>query len=395
MLRPGSGLILVTIALLLVGVVMITSAGLQVGGQTDLTIESILLGKTGLMAALAMAALAIGSLFPIRSLERVTGALYLIVPALVVLLLLVHVPGIGHEKNGARRWVELGPIGFQPSELAKWGTLFVVAAYCVRNAPRMGEFLRGFVLPISIVGLLCALIATEDLGTAVLIGAVSTAMLIAAGARVPHAIALTPVATAGVVLALLQNTYRLQRIKTFIDPFADARGHGYHVIQSMAAVSGGGLTGRGLGNSVQKFGYLPEDTTDFIFAIICEELGVAGAVFVAALYAALLLIGLAIVRRTPSVFLRLIALGVMLTIGLQMLINVAVVTGAAPTKGIALPLISSGGTGWVVTCFCLGLLVGIDRTAADSADGLSRRLAAECAGDDMPLDDAGQALPVA
>jgi cell division protein FtsW len=137
------------------------------------------------------------------------------------------------------------------------------------------------------------------------------------------------------------------------------------MIQSMSAVSGGGLAGRGLGNSIQKFGYLPEDTTDFIFAIICEELGIVGAGLVICLYAMLCLCALSIIRRTTDRFAQLLAIGIVATIGLQALINLAVVTGCGPTKGIALPLISSGGTGWVLTAFCLGLLVSIGRRATD------------------------------
>jgi cell division protein FtsW len=133
------------------------------------------------------------------------------------------------------------------------------------------------------------------------------------------------------------------------------------MIQSMSAVAGGGLPGRGLGNSIHKFGYLPEDTTDFIFAVICEEFGMIGCMLVMSLYVILIFCGLSILRRASHPFHQLLALGVITTIGLQTLINLTVVTGLAPTKGIALPLISHGGTGWIVTCFFLGLLASMDR----------------------------------
>jgi cell division protein FtsW len=160
---------------------------------------------------------------------------------------------------------------------------------------------------------------------------------------------------------VIQSPYRLQRLMAYLDPYQDPQGIGYHIIQSMSAVAGGGIAGRGLGNGVRKFGYLPEDTTDFIFAIICEELGVFGAAFVLFLYAALLLSAFLVVRRMAHPFLRLLGTGVMLTIGLQAAINIAVVSGVAPTKGIALPLLSHGGTGWVLTAFSIGLLVSMDR----------------------------------
>ncbi len=173
-----------------------------------------------------------------------------------------------------RRWIDLGPIGFQPSELAKWGLVVAIGAYAASRPERIGTLLPGFLAPMAVVGVICALIATEDLGTAVLIAAISVAMLIAGGAKLWHAILLAPVAALGFTAALFQSPYRIERLRAFLDPFGDAQGSGYHMIQSMAAVSGGGLAGRGLGNSIQKFGYLPEDTTDFIFAIVCEEMGV-------------------------------------------------------------------------------------------------------------------------
>ncbi|MHC4218507.1 MAG: FtsW/RodA/SpoVE family cell cycle protein, partial [Planctomycetota bacterium] len=164
-------------------------------------------------------------------------------------------------------------------------------------------------------------------------------------------------------------------LRAWWDPYRDPQGIGYHVIQSMTTVAGGGLAGRGLGNGVQKFGYLPEDTTDFIFAVVCEEMGLVGATVVVGLFGGLLLCGWAIIRRTSDPFCRLLGLGILLTVGLQTLINLAVVTGWAPTKGIALPLVSAGGTGWVLTAFSLGLLVSIGREA-DQAD--ERRATAVC-----------------
>jgi cell division protein FtsW len=204
---------------------------------------------------------------------------------------------------------------------------------------------------------------------------VSGLMMIAGGAKIWHALTVVPAAAVGIAVALVQSPYRMERVRAFLEPYHDPQGVGYHMIQSMAAVSGGGLAGRGLGNSVQKFGYLPEDTTDFIFAIIAEELGVAGSVVVIALYAMLLLLGLSIVWRATDPFLRLLGLGILLTIGLQALINLAVVTGCGPTKGIALPLVSSGGTGWVLTAFSIGLLIAISRSPRDEVSQRAAMLA--------------------
>jgi cell division protein FtsW len=314
----------------------------------------------------------VGSRFPVdRLLYRPVGMrspVAWLVLAMIGLLLVVHMPGIGREANGARRWISLGFVGFQPSEIAKWGMVVTLAWFAARRAAAMRQFFSGFVPPMLLTIIVCGLIASEDLGTAVLIGAVSVGMLLAAGCRPWHAALLLPVGALGVIYAVLTSDYRVNRVKAFLDPYADPQGIGYHILQSMGAISSGGLAGRGLGNSVQKFGYLPEDTTDFIFAIICEELGVIGAAVIVSLYILLLLCGFSIVTRVQHPFQRLLGLGVLLCVGLQALINIAVVTGAAPTKGIALPLLSSGGTGWVLTAFCIGLLVSMEREASRMDD---------------------------
>lgn len=368
MMRAGHGLILVVITLLTIGVVMVTSAGLRVGTEKAVLLEDVLLGRTTLLALVAMVFLFVGSYVPVNRTFFEARGRHSPIPWIVLITLLllvaVHMPGIGHEVNGARRWIHLGIFGFQPSEVAKWGLVISVAWYAARRAKVMGEFISGFALPIACVLVICALIASEDLGTAVLIGAVSVCMLIAAGSKWWHAAMWAPVGAIGIAGAILTSEYRLNRVKAFLDPYQDPQGIGYHILQSMGAISGGGIAGRGLGNSIQKFGYLPEDTTDFIFAIICEEMGVVGAAIVIILYAALLIFGFSIVRRVQQPFQRLIGVGVLLTVGLQALMNIAVVTGSVPTKGIALPLLSSGGTGWVLTAFCIGLLVSMDRELA-------------------------------
>ncbi len=372
MLRAGHGLVLVVITLLTIGVIMVTSAGLTVStdsADAGLTLRNILLGRQAMLAMLAVAMLLIASQLPVQKLFETKGVfspVLWIVLGSVALLTVVHIPGIGREVNGARRWIELGPASFQPSEVAKWGMLVVLAWHAARRAGAMGRFRNGFLAPMLLVGLICTLIGTEDLGTAVLIGMVSVAMLFVAGAKILHVAMLIPIGAAGFVAAVIASPYRIDRLRAFLDPYQDPQGIGYHVLQSMASVSGGSLAGRGLGNGLQKFGYLPEDTTDFIFAVICEELGIVGAAVVICLYAALLICGFSIVRRVEHPFQRLLGLGILLTIGMQALINLLVVTGLAPTKGIALPLLSSGGTGWCLTAFAVGLLVSMDRAAEAS-----------------------------
>ena len=211
-----------------------------------------------------------------------------------------------------------------------------------------------------VVSLLCGLIMLEDLGTALLIGAVAALLLLAAGAKLWH-LGLIALPSLGVITAAIVSTpYRLTRLQSFMNPWADPAGDGYHVVQSMTALAGGGIGGRGLGNGVQKFGYLPEDTTDFIFSVISEELGVLGGVVVVSLLLTLAWTGWSIIRSQTQPQRQLLALGITITIIGQAMMNLMVVTAMAPTKGIALPLISSGGTGWIMTAFMLGLLAGLD-----------------------------------
>jgi cell division protein FtsW len=371
MLRAGQGVMLGAGALLATGVVMINSAGASLEQGGALGLDKVLLGRNALLAALAATAMVAGARVPLQRLERamLCGRWFPWIGAGVVLLLLaVHAPVVGREVNGARRWIDLGLFSFQPSEIAKWAMVLLLASWSVRHAKDMARFRVGFAAPMAFAGLVCALVATEDLGTAVLIGAVAALMLLVAGARPLHAALLAAPAGLALAAAIITSPYRLDRLRAFIDPWKDPQGIGYHMIQSMVTVAGGAVAGRGLGNGLQKFGYLPEDTTDFIFAVICEETGLAGAALLVFLYGVLLWCGAGIVRGATTPFQRLLGLGILLTVGLQALVNMAVVTGLAPTKGIALPLVSAGGTGWVLTAFCLGLLVGCQQQNLVSAD---------------------------
>ena len=380
-MRPGQGLLFVVLALLVTGTVLVNSAGLTTAAGSGTTLHDLLLGRNTLFLAAAVAALWIGTRVRVDALFSRRGwssVVPWLLGVIFVGLLLVHVPGIGREVNGAKRWISLGPLSFQPSEIAKWGVPLIVAWHCCRRAGALGSLGKGFGPPFVLVSAICGLVALEDLGTAVLIMLVALAMLVAAGVRLRHVALLLPAAAGAFVLLVITSPYRVNRILAYMDPYADAQGKGYHVIQSMAAIAGGGLPGRGLGNGIQKFGYLPEATTDFIYSIACEELGIGGAVGILVLFAMLAFMGLSVatattrvhatdgtVRRVPltTTYESLVALGFTLTVSLQALINVAVVTGLAPTKGIALPLISRGGTGWILTAFSLGMVVSVARAA--------------------------------
>ena len=220
MMRPGHGLVLIVFALLTLGVVMVNSAGLTVDPQRAIDLKQVLLGRPTVLALVALLMLLIGSRIPLHRLFEARGLaspLPWIVVGSLALLVAVHVPGIGREVNGARRWITLGPIGFQPSEVAKWALIVVLAWYAAKRAGAMGKFWRGFVPPMLLVGVVCALIVTEDLGTAVLIAMVAVIVLVAGGAKLWHVGLLVPPAVVAVGAALLASPYRLDRLRAFLE----------------------------------------------------------------------------------------------------------------------------------------------------------------------------------
>ncbi|HEX8916541.1 MAG TPA: FtsW/RodA/SpoVE family cell cycle protein [Humisphaera sp.] len=273
----------------------------------------------------------------------------------------VLIPGLGHEINGARRWIKLGPVQLQPSELAKWAAVLFTAYWLSRPNTDASRFFGGFLPAVIPAGALCLLVVVQDFGTAALIGACTLTVVLAGRVKWWHvAVVLVPGLLAAVFF-VASKEYRLRRILAFRNPYANPQGEGFHMIQSLLSFTSGGLTGRGLGNGVQKLGYLPEDTTDFIFAAICEELGLFGAMLVVALYLGILFVAWESVRRKRDDFGRLLAFGVASMVGLQATINIAVATVSVPTKGLSLPLVSAGGSGLVITCAALGVLYSVTR----------------------------------
>lgn len=373
MLRQSHILQLATIALLGVGVVMVASAASNVA-ERPTGILSALYNRHTLYALIAVSVMLLASRINVRQLYRARGPLnplWLMVAASLVTVALTLVPGFGREVKGAVRWLAIGPpswgLSFQPSELVKWTMILALAGWCARRHAVMHRFWFGPAPALALLALAAGLIVIEDLGTAVLIAGVGVLMLVAGGARLWQLAMLAPPAIAAVVAAILHSPYRLHRLTAFLDPWAHADSAGYHPLQSMLAFAHGGLTGVGLGEGVQKLGYVPEDTTDFIFTIIAEELGLAGAALVIALYLTLLWTGLGVLRQCQDTFGRLVALGILLTLGVQATLNLAVVTATVPTKGIALPLVSAGGTGWILTALSLGLLAALDNANHDDS----------------------------
>ncbi|MFQ5991018.1 MAG: putative lipid II flippase FtsW [Nitrospiraceae bacterium] len=279
-----------------------------------------------------------------------------------LLLILVLIPTVGTMVNGARRWLSLGPISVQPAEVAKLGAVFYLASFLAKGQDRVRELATGVLPPLIIVALLAGLVMLQpDLGTVALIGLVTLGLLFLGGARLTHLIGLMLVTIPVVAALVLSSEYRRQRVMAFLDPWKDPADTGFQITQSFLAFGNGGLLGVGLGQGKQKLFFLPEAHTDFVLALVGEELGLMGAATVLLLFGFLVFKGFQIARRAREPFGRYLAMGLTLLIGLQVLINAGVVTGLLPTKGLTLPLISYGGSSLVVSLVAVGILQSISR----------------------------------
>lgn len=295
-------------------------------------------------------------------LEYLRRHLWLIIGGIVFLLLLVAVPGIGISVNGSRRWLGLGPIRFQISELAKIGLVFALAHYLALNQSRMAEFKRGFLYPLCIIGAAGGLIMLQpDFGTAALVGAVGVILLFLAGAQSRYIFTCVGVGAAAFSVAIWLNPNRLARLTSFLDVEGNKQAGTYQVYQSFLAFAAGGIDGAGLGQGRQQMYFLPEAHTDFIFAIVGEEMGLVATLLTVAAFTLIFICGLIHLRRAPNLFQYLLVAGAILLIALQAVINVGVVTGRLPTKGMSMPFVSAGISNLVLMGLLVGLLVNTRR----------------------------------
>jgi cell division protein FtsW len=279
-----------------------------------------------------------------------------------VVLLLVLIPGIGVSRGGARRWIMFPGFAFQPSELAKLALVF----YLARSMAKKEEMIRTFsvgILPHLIVGGIFAgmLLLEPDFGTALILTMLLYFMLFIGGARIHHLLATGLMALPVLIYVMTKAEYRLRRLLTFLDPWSDASGSGFHVIQSLIAFGSGQVWGRGLGESRQKLFYLPEAHTDFVYSVIGEELGLWGALMVLALFGVIVVRGFQLTAKIEEPFDQYLAFGLTVLLGLQALIHMGVVMGLMPTKGLVLPFISYGGSAMVVNLMEAGILLGLSR----------------------------------
>lgn len=353
--KPTPDLLLLgaTIALLGLGVEMVYSASFVLGGTSFLT-------KQVLMAVVGLVAMAVLMTTGYHWLERYS---VLIMGVALVLLVVVLIPGIAGDRYGAHRWVGIGGMPeIQPSEITKLAMIVYMSAWLGKKREQVKEFWRGFI-PFALIlgGVTVAIMIEPDMGTAFVVATTATCIFFVAGANLLHFMVLGAAGVLGFAYLMVAASYRLDRLTAFLDPWQDARGTGWHTIQTLIALGSGGVTGLGLGASRQKFFYVPNAHTDAIFAIIGEELGLLGAAGVILLFGVIAWRGFTIALRAPDRFGRLLATGVTCVIMIQALTNIAVVTNTVPYTGITLPLISYGGSSLVVTLAGIGLLLAVSR----------------------------------
>jgi cell division protein FtsW len=282
----------------------------------------------------------------------------------LLMLMMVLIPGIGRVVNGSRRWLSFGPIGIQVSELAKMTIIFYMSGYLVRQEQSVSQSVLGFLRPMAVLGVIATLLLLEpDFGATVVISGTVMAMLFLSGVKLRYYLGLMITVGVALVFLAVSSPYRLARLTTFLDPWADQFNSGYQLTQSLIAFGRGGGSGVGLGDGVQKLFYLPESYTDFLFAVLAEELGLVGILLVLGLYSILVVRGFCIgynAHTQGRLFAAYTAYGITFWLGLQASINMGVNAGLLPTKGLTLPLLSYGGASMVVNCIVIALLLRID-----------------------------------
>lgn len=366
-------LVLVALALLALGTVMVASASMTVAARA-FDSPWFYFNRQIVFVALGIGLAWLAVQVPLARWRELAMPLMLVG---VLLLALVLMPGLGRTVKGSTRWLELGVIGFQVAEAVKLATIVYIADYLVRRHAEIRASWSGFLRPLALVGVAGLLLLLQpDFGAAVVLGAVALAMLFLGGVPMVRFCALGGAAVALLTMLAITTPYRLQRITTFLDPWADPFDSGFQLTQSLMAIGSGGWNGVGLGASVQKLFYLPEAHTDFLFAIFAEETGLIGVMIVLALY--VLLIGRAFqltarAERADAPFAAHLAAGLGLWIALQAVINIGVNMGLLPTKGLTLPLMSYGGSSTLMTCIAIGLLLRVSYEINAAARQASRR----------------------
>jgi cell division protein FtsW len=357
-LRPDKFLAVVVAVLVLLGILMVWSASaiMTLMNKGD---SYYYLWRHLTLAGIGTIALLTGYMVDYTRYQRWAFKLFLLT---IVFLVLVLLPWFGRSTAGVDRWFQFGPINFQPSELAKLTAVMFLSASITVSGPRLRDFGGGLLPNLIFIGLACLLIIIEpDLGSTICIFTISMIFLYLGGARLKHLMGV--LAGGGVVLliSLYLKPYQLERISIFLDPEKDPGGKGFQIIQSMVALGHGGLNGLGFGDGWQKLFFLPAAHTDFVLAVIGEEMGFMGILFVAILFSLVAWRGFGISLGAPDTFGRYLALGLTITIVFQAMINAGVVLGLLPTKGLTMPFLSYGGSSLAVNLFAVGILLNISQ----------------------------------
>ena len=363
-------LIMAVAGLMIVGLMMVASSSVMISTKYfhqpfHFLVRQVAYLSVGLL--LAVVFLRIDSTFW----EKISGPLLLVC---FFMLILVLIPGVGRLVNGSRRWLAFGPIGIQVSELAKFTMILYISGYLVRQQQTLNKSIFGFIKPMIVLAIVAVLLLAEpDFGATVVIAGTVMAMLFLTGVKVRYYIGLVLVVGGCLVVLAVSSPYRLARLTAFLNPWADQFNSGYQLTQSLIAFGRGGWIGTGLGDGIQKLFYLPEAHTDFVFAVLAEELGLVGILLVLMLYSILVIRGLTIGFNGYTqgrLFAAYTAYGLTFWLGLQAAINMGVNAGLLPTKGLTLPFLSYGGASMVVNCMVVALLLRIDYENRRQALGL-------------------------
>ncbi|KGX93261.1 stage V sporulation protein E [Pontibacillus halophilus JSM 076056 = DSM 19796] len=357
---PDLIMLIVILSLLLVGVIMVYSASaIWADYKFD---DSFYFAKRQLL----FATVGIMAMFFFMNVHYLTwrNVSKILLVVCFIMLIGVLIPGVGMVRGGARSWIGVGAFSIQPSEFMKLGLIIFLAKYLSEKQRVITSFRKGFLPSLSLVFLAFAIIMLQpDLGTGVVLVGTCMLMIFVSGARIAHFVGLGALGLVGFIALIASAPYRIKRITAFLNPWEDPLGAGFQIIQSLYAIGPGGLMGLGLGQSLQKFFYLPEPQTDFIFAILAEELGFIGGTFVLLLFFLLLWRGIRVALAAPDMYASLLALGIVGMITIQVMINISVVIGLMPVTGITLPFLSYGGSSLTLMLCSVGILLNISRYA--------------------------------
>ncbi|WP_277677817.1 stage V sporulation protein E [Gracilibacillus dipsosauri] len=351
-------LIIVILAILAIGVLMVYSAS-SIWAEYKFNDSFYFLKRQLLFAGIGVIFMFIVSNIPYFQWVKYRKLIFI---GCILLLIAVLIPGIGMVRGGARSWIGIGAFSIQPAEFMKLGMILFLSGYLVHHQNTLTQFRKGFIPPLTMIILLFLLIMLQpDLGTGMVFVLTSFLLLFVAGARILHFVFLAGFGLIGFLLLIISAPYRINRITAFLDPWQDPLGNGFQIIQSLYAIGPGGLFGVGFGNSLQKYFYLPEPHNDFIFAIVAEELGFIGGMFVISLFFLFIWRGILVAIHAPDLFARLLAIGIVGMIAIQVMINISVVIGLIPVTGITLPFLSYGGSSLTLTLCSVGILINISK----------------------------------